>query len=116
MIGISTFAKRSAGLVCLSLAQFCAAAHAQAPSWADPELLKAAKAEGTLTVYSSVNEQEGLPFWKVFEDATGIKVEYVRGNDVVLISRISIERRGNARSWDVLLSPAVTRLPPEFLQ
>jgi hypothetical protein len=27
------------------------------PSWADPALLKAAQAEGSVTVYSSVNEQ-----------------------------------------------------------
>jgi len=57
-------------------------------SWADPELVRAARAEaGTLTVYSSVNEQEALPFWKLFEDATGIKVGYVRGSDVQILSR-----------------------------
>ncbi len=93
-----------------------AAAMAQpVPYWADAETLKAAKAEGSLTVYSSMNEQEGLPFWKLFEDATGIKVEYVRANDVVLIGRIAIERRAQQRSWDVLLSPAVSRLPADFL-
>ena len=31
---------------------------AQAPSWADPELLAKGRAEGTLTVYGSMNEQE----------------------------------------------------------
>ena len=49
--------------------------------WLDPALLAAAKAEGTLTVYSSTNEQEGLPLFKIFEEATGIKVQYVRGSD-----------------------------------
>jgi iron(III) transport system substrate-binding protein len=88
-----------------------------APSWADPAQVQAARAEGgSLTVYSSVNEQEALPFWKLFEDATGIKVEYIRASDVVLISRIAIEQRARQRSWDVLLSPAVGRLPRDFMQ
>ncbi len=93
-------------------------APAQSPNaWADPELLRAARAEGgSLTVYSSVNEQEALPFWKLFEDATGLKVAYVRGSDVVLISRIAIEERARQRSWDLLLSPAVGRLPRDFMQ
>ena len=57
---------------------------------------QAAKAEGTLTVYSSMNEQEGLPLWKKFEDATGIKTEYVRSNDNALITRTALERRAQA--------------------
>jgi iron(III) transport system substrate-binding protein len=86
-------------------------------AWADPELVRAARAEaGSVTVYSSVNEQEALPFWKLFEDATGIKVEYVRASDVVLIGRIAIEQRARQRSWDLLLSPAVGRLPRDFMQ
>src|SRR6202051_3244453 len=88
-----------------------------AQSWADPELVRTARAEaGSLTVYSSVNEQEALPFWKLFEDATGIKVEYVRASDVVLIGRIAIEQRARQRSWDLLLSPAVGRVPRDFMQ
>lgn len=86
-------------------------------SWVDPDLLRGARAEGgSVTVYSSVNEQEALPFWKLFEDATGLKVEYVRASDVVLISRIAIEQRARQRSWDLLLSPAVGRLPRDFMQ
>jgi iron(III) transport system substrate-binding protein len=88
-----------------------------ATSWADPELVRAARAEGgSVTVYSSVNDQEALPFWKLFEDASGIKVEYVRAGDVVLVGRIAIEQRARLRSWDLLLSPAVGRLPRDFMQ
>ena len=58
------------------------------PPWLDPALLPAAKAEGSLVVYSSTNEQEGLPLFKLFTDATGIKVEYVRASDAVLMSRM----------------------------
>src|SRR5262245_38682961 len=54
-----------------------------APSWLDPALIAAAKAEGALVVYSSTNEQEGLPLFKLFTDATGIKVDYVRASDAV---------------------------------
>jgi iron(III) transport system substrate-binding protein len=85
------------------------------PSWIIPDLLKEAKAEGTLTIYSSMNEQEGFPLWKVFEEATGIKTEYVRASDTQLMARIAIERRAQQRSWDVLVSTAVNRLPQEYL-
>jgi iron(III) transport system substrate-binding protein len=86
-------------------------------SWADPEMVKAARTEGgSVTVYTSVNEQEALPFWKLFEDATGIKVQLIRANDVVLLGRIAIEERARQRSWDLLLSPAVSRLPRDFMQ
>src|SRR5437879_4244998 len=70
----------------LSLGSVLARAHAQ-PSrpWLDPALLPAAQAEGSLVVYSSTNEQEGLPLFKLFTDATGIKVEYVRASDAVLM-------------------------------
>ncbi len=37
---------------------------ADTPSWVDPKLLEAAKKEGTLVIYSSLNEEEGLPIWK----------------------------------------------------
>ena len=62
---------------------FSAATHvqAQAPSWASAEQIAAAKSEGDLTVYGSMNEQEALPLWKLFEDSTGIKVNYVRSSD-----------------------------------
>jgi iron(III) transport system substrate-binding protein len=113
-----------AGLVALAtqylLSPMPAQAQAQpgaSASWMTPELVQAARAEaGTLTVYSSVNEQEALPFWKLFEDASGIKVELVRASDVVLLSRIAIEQRARQRSWDLVLSPAVGRLPHEFMQ
>src|SRR5215813_11729812 len=88
---------------------------AQAPSWIVPELAAAARAEGSLTVYSSMNEQEGLPLWKMFEDATGVKVNYVRSSDSIILSRIAIESRGRQRSWDLAVTTTVNRLPDEVL-
>ena len=98
------------------LALGLAPAAAQTPSWIVPDLLQAAKAEGALTVYSSMNEQEGLPLWKKFEEATGIKTEYVRASDNALITRTAIERRAQQRSWDVVVSTVVNRLPQDYLQ
>jgi iron(III) transport system substrate-binding protein len=93
-----------------------APAAAQAPAWAPPDLLAAAKAEGgTMTVYGSMNEQEALPYYKLFEDATGIKVVYVRASDTALFSRILIEHRARQRTWDLVVTTPVNRLPDEVL-
>ena len=100
--GLSGFAKSvlSAGLFGLALAlipspgwtpaQAQGAPTGASPSrpWLDPAVLAAAQAEGSLIVYSSTNEQEGLPLFKLFTDATGIKVEYVRASDAILMSRM----------------------------
>jgi iron(III) transport system substrate-binding protein len=87
----------------------------QAPSWMIPDVATAARAEGSLTVYSSMNEQEGLPLWKIFEDATGVKVNYVRSSDSIILSRIAIENRARQRSWDVAVTTTVNRLPNDAL-
>jgi iron(III) transport system substrate-binding protein len=99
-------------------AAFCLIAgtgHAQTPDWIMPDILEAAKAEGGVTVYSSVNESEALPQWKLFEDATGIKVTFVRASDVAINSRIAIEGRAQARSWDLTITTAVSQLPRELV-
>jgi iron(III) transport system substrate-binding protein len=83
--------------------------------WLDPTLLAAAKAEGSLIVYSSTNEQEGLPLFKIFEEATGIKVEYVRNADSPLMSRVAIEYRANQKAWDLFHTTTVNKLPPQML-
>jgi hypothetical protein len=84
--------------------------------WLDPGLLKAAQAEGSLTVYSSTNEQEGLPLWKIFEDATGIKVHYIRGGDAALMGRIAIEYRAPSQNtWDILQTTTLNKVPTDLL-
>src|SRR5215831_11244035 len=83
---------RSAALAGAFLAGLGTAFGEGAPAahpWLDPALLAAAKGEGSLIVYSSTNEQEGLPLFKIFEDATGIKVEYIRNADSPLMSRVA---------------------------
>jgi iron(III) transport system substrate-binding protein len=85
------------------------------PSWMIADLAAAARNEGSLTVYSSMNEQEGLPLWKMFEDATGVKVSYVRASDSIILSRIAIESRARQRSWDLAVTTTVNRLPNDVL-
>ncbi|HTH97243.1 MAG TPA: extracellular solute-binding protein [Stellaceae bacterium] len=94
-------------------------AHAQdansAHPWMVPKLLAAAKAEGSVTVYGAINEQEALPFWHIFETETGIHVVYIRASDSQINGRIAIEHRAGTHSWDVVSTTVVMLLPPSFL-
>jgi iron(III) transport system substrate-binding protein len=83
--------------------------------WLDLALLPAAKAEGSLIVYSSTNEQEGLPLFKLFTQATGITVEYVRASDAVLMSRMAIEFRADQKSYDIVQTATVNKMPAQML-
>jgi iron(III) transport system substrate-binding protein len=95
---------------------FAAPAIAQAQqSWMVPDLLAGAKPEGELIVYGSMNEEEALPFWQLFQDASGIKVSYVRSSDANILARIAIEHRARQRSWDLVATTPVYRLPDEVL-
>jgi iron(III) transport system substrate-binding protein len=89
---------------------------ASAQSWAPPDMLAAAKTETSeITVYGSMNEEEALPFYKIFENTTGIKVNYVRGSDSALFSRITIEARAGQRTWDMVVTTPVNRFPDQVL-
>ncbi len=83
--------------------------------WLDASLLDDARKEGSVTVYSTTNEEEGLPLWRIFETATGVKVNFVRASDSALLSRVLIENRAGQRSWDVMQTANVNKIPPEFL-
>ena len=84
-------------IACAAIA-LCVPAHAaDERSWLDPKLRAAARPEGTVVVYSAINEQEALPSWQVFEDATGLKVEYVRGSDAQP-EGLSAPSQGNAQT------------------
>jgi iron(III) transport system substrate-binding protein len=99
----------------LGTAPACAQGSVPSRPWLDPALLAAAKAEGSLIVYSSTNEQEGLPLFKLFTEATGIKVDYVRASDAVLLSRMAIEFRADQRSYDVVQTATINKMPPQML-
>lgn len=87
----------------------------QTPSWVDQKLLEAAKKEGSPVVYGSMNEEEALPYYKTFTDATGIKVTYVRTSDTGVIGRIAVEFRAKQNTWDVVMTTPVNRLPDAAL-
>jgi len=53
--------------------------------------------------------------WKRFEDATGVKVNYVRASDSIILSRIAIENGVRQRSWDIAVTTTVNRLPNDVL-
>jgi iron(III) transport system substrate-binding protein len=88
---------------------------AQEHPWIDQSILAAAKAEGSLVVYSSTNEQEGLPLFKIFEDATGIKVQYVRAADSKLIARMQVEFRAGQKSWDIFHGTSLNKVPTQLV-
>jgi iron(III) transport system substrate-binding protein len=81
----------------------------------DPKLLAAAQKEGNLVVYSSTNEQEGLPLFKLFTEETGIKVQYVRGADTPLMGRVAIEFRTKTRAWDIIQTTTLNKMPDPLL-
>src|SRR5689334_24629454 len=102
------------GAVILALGLAPAAAQTQKP-WIDPAPLAAAQKEGPIVVYSSMNEQEGLPLFKIFTDATGIKVNYVRNADTPLMARVAIEFRTKQKAWDILQTTTINKVPAPML-
>jgi iron(III) transport system substrate-binding protein len=105
----------AAGFAGLALSRALPAFAQEARPWLDPKLLAAARKEGPLTVYSSTNEQEGLPLFKIFEDATGIKFNYIRGNDASLMSRIAVETRAKQPSFDIVHMTNAHKMPQQLL-
>ena len=109
------FGSFAAAIACIAGLSASALAQSTAPSWLDASILEEARKEGSVTVYSTTNEEEGLPLWKIFEDATGLKVNYVRASDSQLLARVLIENRAGQRSWDIMQTANVNKIPPEFL-
>ena len=62
-----------------------------------------------------MNEQEALPLWKLFEDATGVKVNYVRSSDTQIMAKVAIENRAGQRTWDIAFTTTVPQLPADYL-
>jgi iron(III) transport system substrate-binding protein len=81
----------------------------------DPQLLAAAQKEGSVIVYSSTNEQEGLPLFKLFTNETGIKVNYVRAADTPLMARIAIEFRTKTKAWDIIQTTTINKIPAPMM-
>ncbi|HWG03983.1 MAG TPA: extracellular solute-binding protein [Beijerinckiaceae bacterium] len=114
-VRVACLASATCLLLAAALPSVAQETQAPAPSWLIQDILPAAKAEGALTVFGSMNEQEALPLWKIFQDATGIPVSYIRGSDAQLTGRIEIEARTQKNSWDLLVTTGVTRLPAQIM-
>jgi iron(III) transport system substrate-binding protein len=111
----SSFGTRSILSAILMLFAMSTARAADRSWMSDAALLTAAKAEGGVTLYSVTNEEEALPELKVFEEATGIKVGYIRSGGAELMSRIMVETRAGKPMWDVLASSGIELMPTEML-
>ena len=85
------------------------------PSWLDRSILASAKAEGSVVIYSTTNEEEGLPLWNDFEKVTGIKISYVRASDTQILGRITLEARAGQKAWDLAQTANVQKIPPALL-
>ena len=68
----------------------------------DQRLLDAAKKEGTLTFYTSMQTPESGPLSAAFEKKYGIKVNLWRATSDQVIQRAITEARGNRNTMDVV--------------
>src|SRR5947208_16515114 len=68
----------------------------------DQRLLDAAKKEGTLTFYTSMQTPESRPLSAAFEKKYGIKVNLWRATSEQVIQRAVTEARGNRNTMDVV--------------
>ena len=93
----------------------CGAAFAQAPAPSphqaiyqykgadrDARLLEKARAEGTVSVYTSLAPTEATPLVEAFEKKTGVKVQMWRGLSDGVVQRALSEARGKRHAVDVI--------------
>ena len=77
---------------------------------ADPELYAAAQEEGGLVFYTAMLEETELALTELFEEDTGLSVEFVRNPTNRLYERIITEHGADAFPADVVRMPDVTFL------
>jgi iron(III) transport system substrate-binding protein len=68
----------------------------------DQRLVEAAKKEGTLTFYTSMQTPESGPLSQAFEKKYGIKVNLWRATSDQVVQRTITEARGNRNTFDVV--------------
>src|SRR5262245_63934009 len=108
------------GLICLWTAPASAQdataekAVSRSSSWLMPDIAAAARRGHAHGLFLDQRARR-LPLWKMFEDATGVKVNYVRSSDSIILSRVAIENRARQRSWDLAVTTTANRLPDEVL-
>ncbi|WP_020656380.1 ABC transporter substrate-binding protein [Massilia niastensis] len=93
-----------------SLLFVAGAAQAQVPAYQGADraqrLLKGARAEGTLNVYTSMAEKDSARLVEAFEKKTGIEVNVWRSGKNKVLQRVITEARAGRHEADVILNPA----------
>jgi iron(III) transport system substrate-binding protein len=77
-----------------------------------PELLQAARKEGEVVVFGSLENDVAAAINKAFETKYGIKVKYFRGSSTVIIDRVTTEHRTGKISSDIIYT---TSEPMKFI-
>src|SRR5918994_680280 len=76
-------------------------------AWAqNPDLIQAAKKEGEVVVFGSLENDVAAAINKGFEAKHGIKTNYFRGSSTVIIDRITSEHRTGKMTSDVVYTTA----------
>lgn len=94
-----------------------AAKNAAAPTTEDMNAIyEAAKKEGEVNLYGSMNEREAGPLNELFEKMyPGVKVNYLRASETQLLSRILTEARANKHNFDTFMSTSAVSAKPAGL-
>src|ERR1043165_1990330 len=77
-----------------------------------PELVQAAKKEGEVVVFGSLENDVAAAINKGFETKYGVKVKYFRGSSTVIIDRVTTEHRAGKMSSDIIYT---TSEPMKFI-
>ena len=77
-----------------------------------PELIQAAKKEGEVVVFGSLENDVAAAINNGFEAKYGIKVKYFRGSSTVIIDRVTTEHRTGKISSDIVYT---TSEPMKFI-
>ena len=100
--GTSVFRHIAGGVGGLLLLTGMAAAQTIADAEPPEALVKAAQAEGNITVYSTADENQSKTLLAAFEKRYGIKGTYLRFPTVALMQRFSTEYDGKSVRADIL--------------
>ena len=68
----------------------------------DAKVLAAAKKEGKVVMYTSLNLKDSVPITEAFEKKTGVKVELWRASSEKVLQRAVTETRAGRHAFDVL--------------
>ncbi len=80
--------------------------YAESTSAQNPDLIQAAKKEGEVVVFGSLENDVAAAINKGFEAKHGIKTHYFRGSSTVIIDRITTEHRTGKMSSDIVFTTA----------